>query len=97
MKIGKIGYITSGVIHIIISIISYVFKLRTQNTWWTFCCIIAFITPSLIQTIINIKRNRGKRGVAILYLILVFMIYFYILLGVIIFIAIKENEKLPLY
>ena len=97
MNIKKIGYYISAILYLINSILSCIFKLNTQNTWWALLEIFITITPSFIQTIFNIKKNKDCNGIAILYIVLGLLISFYITGILFLILYILDVVDMPLY
>lgn len=97
MKIRKTGYFISAALYIVNSIISVIFGLNTHNTWWAMLGLFAIITPSFVQTIFNIRANKGQDNIIILYIICVFLGFCYIPWTIILCIGIFGNVNFPLY
>ncbi len=97
MNIKKTGYIISAIFYLVNFISSYTFKLNTQNTWWALLGILIIITPSFIQTIFNIKKNKDCNGIVVLYVVLGLLILFYITGILIISLGVFGVLNMPLY
>ena len=91
------GYIISCILFFISAIISSVLEFGTKNTYWALVNAVIIITPSFIQTIINIRSNKNSDNIAIMYIVLCLIILFY--LGGIFatFLLIFKAIKIPLY
>lgn len=97
MKIKKIGYLISVLLYIANSIISYLCKLNTRDTWWALLGVFIIITPSFIQTIYNIKENKNFNGVTVLYIVLGLFILLYVTGILILFLLLLGIIEISLY
>ena len=78
MKIVKKGYIASCILFCISAIASKTFDFGTKNTYWALINAIIIITPSFIQTLLNIRNDKNSDGIVALYIVLCLIILFYL-------------------